>query len=74
MTDEHKVNLETLNVTLQVMKGGLLAIAAAVQADPGKAATFLEAFASKPALDSRARAMLQDIAEGFAALADDPRH
>ena len=72
---EHAVNMETLNVVQQVMKAGLLAIAAATQADPARVATFLEAFLpAHPGLDSRAQAMLADIAAGFAALSDNPRH
>lgn len=73
--NEHAVNMETLNVVQQVLKGALLAIAGSVQADPGRVATYLQAFAARtPVLDSRAIAMLEDLAAGFAALADDPRH
>ena len=73
--NDHAVNMETLNVVQQVLKGALLAIAGSAQADPGRVATYLEAFARRtPALDSRAVAMLLDLSAGFAALADDPRH
>ena len=72
---ERAANMETLNVVQQVLKGALLAIAGATQADPAKVALYMEAFAQRfPTLDSRAGAMLLDLASGFAALSDDARH
>jgi len=73
--NEHPVSMETLNVVQQVLRGALLAIAGTLQADPARVARYMEAFAQRsPPIDSRAQTMLLDLAAGFAALADDPRH
>lgn len=75
MGKEHPVSMETLNVVQQVLKGALLSIAASVRADPGQVATHLQSFAQNtPGLDSRAVAMLADLAAGFDALSDGYRH
>lgn len=66
MDREHAVNMETLNVTQQVMKGALLAIAAASRCDLVQCATLMQAFVGDhDALDPRAKAMLLDLSEGF---------
>lgn len=66
MTREHEVSMETLNATQQVLKGALLAIATASRADLVECATLMQSFAAgTPGLDSRARAMLLDLSEGF---------
>jgi hypothetical protein len=75
MSKETAVSMETLNVVQQVLKGALLAIAAASRCDPAEVATFLQGFAQRsPPLDSRAVAMLSDLAAGFEALSDGPRY
>ena len=63
--NEHAVNMETLNVVQQVLKGTALAIATAARADLQECATLMQSFAAQPGLDSRATSMLLDLAEGF---------
>jgi len=66
MQTEHPVNMETLNVIQQVLKGALLSIAVASRTDLLLCATLMQDHAmNRPDLDSRTRAMLLDLSEGF---------
>lgn len=65
MNREHEVNMETLNVIQQVLRGALSSIASASRADLVQCATLMQAFAGNPALDRRAQAMLLDLAQGL---------
>jgi len=66
MQTEHPVNMETLNVVQQVLKGALLSIALASRVDLLECATLMQSHAmDAPNLDSRTRAMMLDLAEGF---------
>jgi hypothetical protein len=60
--------LETLNVTQQVLRGITVSLAAACKADLGDLGAALEAFASSHALEPEARQMLLDLAVGATAL------
>lgn len=63
-----KNNLETLNVTQQVLRHLMLSLAGACQADLGKLGALLEAGASNERLDPLARQMLADLAAGATGL------
>lgn len=66
MNEETAVDIDTLTVVQQVLKGAFLAIAASANADLVKCASLMHVYGSSgPNLDPRARAMLKDIAEGI---------
>lgn len=71
---EHVVIMETLNVVQQVLKGAALSIATAARADLRECATLMQSFAAQTGLDSRASAMLLDLAAGFDHLSAQPPH
>ena len=66
MDKDVTINVETLNVVQQALRGLGLSIAAAARADLVQCATLLQAHATGvPDLHPLARAMLLDLAEGF---------
>jgi len=66
MKKEHPVNMETLNVIQEVLRGVLLPIALASQADLLRCAALMKDHAmNRPNIDDRTRRMLLDLAEGF---------
>lgn len=60
--------LEVLNITQQVLRNLMLALAAANKANLGDLGTVLEAAAANEALDPMARSMLTDLAAGASGL------
>lgn len=57
-------NIEALNVTQQVLRALMLALAAGCDADLGKVGLALEAAAANRAIEPMARQMLADLAAG----------
>ena len=66
MDKETAINVESLNVVQQALRGLALSVAAAARADLLQCATLLQAHATTtPGLHPMARAMLLDLSEGF---------
>ena len=63
-----EADLNTLNITQQVLRQLMLALAASHQADLGKLGALLEAAAGNESLEPMARHMLADLASGASGL------
>lgn len=59
---------QLLNITQQVLRSALIAIAAASKANLSEASTLMAASAKHPQIDPIAREMLQDLSVGFGML------
>ena len=69
MSNEQTINIETINVVQQVLKGVALSIAGAARADLAECATHMQAFVQNHRLDPLAVSMLLYVAQGFDMLA-----
>lgn len=72
----NKDQAELLNIIQQVLRGVVTAAGALHPDQIGQMSSTLAAFASHPDIDPKARAMLQDLAQGpgMIAAAQSPRH